>query len=346
MFRIAMIGPGSICRTYAEALKGSDKVEICAIAGRDTEKGRTMAEEYHVPYYIDQDAMYETEKPDAVLICTPTFTHEEMVRRAIKNRVHVMCEKPFVLDVETAKVLVAEAEEAGIKLMVMHVIRFWPEYVKIKSMIEAGEIGEVKNVYLNRLSSHPTWATWHRDPKKSGGGLYDLHIHDVDYLYHVFGPVESVYAVGKQEDSGCFNNVSTVMKFANGVSAVVEGFMDTTGAFGFTTNVRVNGSKAAVEVLNKSVYLEDGSLGKTNQFVIYPKDEPAQLAELEKYNPYAREVEYFAECVMQNKEIETVPNEDVVEVLNILAGIQKSLETGEVVRFGFSTHYTNPEKHI
>ena len=240
MFQIAIIGPGSICRTYMEALKTSEQVKVTAISGRDTEKGRSMAAEYGLPYYVDLEEMYRTEQLDAVLICTPTFTHEEMVRKAIANKVHIMCEKPFVLDADIAEQLFAEAKAADVRMMVMHVVRFWPEYVKMKEMIRTGALGDIKNVYLNRLSSHPTWATWHRDPEKSGGGLYDLHIHDVDYLYHVFGKVDSVYAVGKQEDSGCFNNVSTVMKFACGVSAVVEGFMDTTGAFGFTTNVRIH----------------------------------------------------------------------------------------------------------
>ena len=144
MFRIAIIGPGSISRTYAEALKTSEKVEIVAIAGRDTEKGRAMAAEYQVPYYIDQEKMYATETIDAVLICTPTFTHEEMVRRAISHRIHIMCEKPFVLDSEIAETLIAEAKDAGVTLMVMHVVRFWPEYRKIKELFETGELGTIK----------------------------------------------------------------------------------------------------------------------------------------------------------------------------------------------------------
>lgn len=331
MFQIAIIGPGSICRTYAEALKTSKKVKIVAIAGRDTEKGRSMAAEYGVPYYIDQDEMYEKESLDAVLICTPTYTHEEMVRRAISHGVHIMCEKPFVLDEGTAENLIKEAEDAGLKLMVMHVVRFWPEYEKVKEMIRSGALGEIKNVYLNRLSSHPTWAVWHRDPKKSGGGLYDLHIHDIDYLYDVFGSVESVYAVGKQEESGCFNNVSTVLKFKNGVSAVVEGFMDITGSFGFTTNVRVNGSEASVEMLSKNVYLADESIGKANKLVLYEKESSPVIIEPDRYNPYAAETEYFAECVRNNTEITRVPNDDVVNVLKILKAIQESLEQGTTV---------------
>ncbi len=331
MFQIVIIGPGAICRTYLEALKNSNKVAVKAIVGRDTEKGRAMAAEYGLPYYTDQDIMYQEERPDAVLICTPTFTHEEMVRRAITHGVHVMCEKPFVLDAEAAKQLIAEADAAGIKLMVMQVVRFWPEYRKIKQMIESGELGEIKNVYLNRLSSHPTWATWHRDPKKSGGGLYDLHIHDIDFLYHVFGKIESVYAVGKQEETGCFNNVSTILKFKNGVSAVAEGFMDITGAFAFTTNVRVNGSAASVEMLNKQICLSSGENGKTNGLMVYRKDSDAEITNVEPYDPYAKETEYFAECIQKDLSIEAVPNEDVIEVLRILAAIEESLKSETII---------------
>lgn len=331
MFQIVIIGPGEICRTYLEALKDSETVAVKAIAGRDTEKGRAMAANYGLPYYTDQNEMYKKENPDAVLICTPTYTHEEMVRRAIAHGVHVMCEKPFVLDSEIAKTLITEADAAGIKLMVMHVVRFWPEYRMIKQMIEAGELGEIKNVYFNRLSSHPTWASWHRDPQKSGGGLYDLHIHDIDFLFHVFGKVESVYAVGKQEETGCYNNVSTVLKFKNGISAVAEGFMDMTGAFAFTTNIRINGCAASVEMLNKQVFLASGETEKTDRLAVYRKDCSVEFPKVETYDPYALETEYFAECVQTDRSVEMVPNEDVVYVLEVLEAIQNSLETGKII---------------
>jgi len=330
MFRIVIIGPGSICRTYLEALKESSKVEVCALAGRDTKKGRDFAEEYGLSYYVDQEDMYREVCPDAVLICTPTHTHEEMVRNAIAHGVHVMCEKPIVLRADAAENLIRAAGNAGVRLMVMQVVRFWPEYAKTKELISCGELGEIKNVYLNRLSAHPTWCTWHRDPEKSGGGLYDLHIHDIDYLYHVFGPVKSVYAVGKQEDSGCFNNVSTVLRFESGETAVVEGFMDMTGDYEFTTNMRINGSEASVEMVNKIVYL-DGEEVKAAHMVLYKKDGSVEHIRTEKYDPYQKEVEYFASCVQKDRETEMVMNCDVTAVLRVLEAIQESLLTGERV---------------
>lgn len=322
MFRIGLIGPGSIGRTYAEALKTSDTVEISAMSGRDTKKGRDMAEEYGVPYYTDPETMFRLERPDGVLICTPTFTHEEIVRKAISFGIPVMCEKPFVLRSETAERLFSEADRAKVPLMVMQVVRFWPEYLKIKELIGSGALGTIKNVYVSRLSAHPTWTRWHKDPEKSGGGLYDLNIHDIDYLYSVFGPVTGVYSVGAKEPTGCYNNVSTVMRFKRGGSAVAEGFMDMTGEYPFSTNVRICGEKASVEYRNRA----DG-------LILYETGKAPQVLKPEPYNPYQKETEYFADCVRNHRATDLVPPEDVISVLRILEAITESLETGNVVRF-------------
>ena len=121
------------------------------------------------------------------------------------------------------------------------------------------------------------------------------------------------------------------MRFKSGVSAVVEGFMDITGQFGFTTNVRVNGSEASVEMLNKAVYLADGQTGKANNLVIYRKDSDPELVNVEKYDPYAREVEYFADCVQAAAETAMVAESGVIQVLSILAAIRQSLEEERVI---------------
>lgn len=330
MFKVVIIGPGSIAGTYAEALKDSETVKITAVLGHREESAKAFSQRYSVPYYLDAEEMYSTEKPDAVLICTPTFTHEELVKKAVQKGVHIMCEKPFVLDAETAQQLFSMAEGNNVRIMVMQVVRFWPEYVKIKQIVDSGTLGGIINVYANRLSAHPDWCSWHKDPQKSGGGLYDLHIHDIDYLYHLFGRVDTVYATGKQTDSGCWNNVSTILNFACGVSAVAEGFMDITGAWPFSTNLRINGTEAALEYINKQICTANGENYKADSLTVYPKDSEVYIARPDRYNPYRVETEYFANCVMNNKPNDTVPSSDVVNILRILSAIEKSLSTGTV----------------
>ena len=66
------------------------------------------------------------------------------------------------------------------------------------------------------IRDSPNWTQWHRDPNKSGGGLFDLHLHDIDFMQYLFGRVKSVYAVGKASETGCWNFVMTTLKFENG----------------------------------------------------------------------------------------------------------------------------------
>ena len=330
MLKIAIIGPGSIAGTYAQALADSATAKITAVLGHREQSAQAFSQKYGIPYYTDAQQMYRTAKPDAVLVCTPTFTHGEIVKTAIAHGVHIMCEKPFVTDAATAQQLFDLAAEKGVRLMVMQVVRFWPEYVHIKQLLDSGKAGKVHNVYLNRLSAHPDWCTWHKDPKKSGGGLYDLHIHDIDWLCHAFGRVKSVYAVGKKTHSGCWNNVSSTLRFENGTTAIAEGFMDITGEWSFSTNIRINSEYMAIEHLNKTVYNSKVNKEKINNLVIYHKDQPPQIADVPQYNPYRAECEYFARCVKENGPFSLVPASEVVHVLKVLAAIEKSLESGLV----------------
>lgn len=299
-FRIGIIGPGSICVTYGNALKASDTVSLACICGRDTEKGRKTAERFQVPYYTDQEQMYRNEALDGVLICTLTYTHEEMVRRALARRVPVMCEKPLALDAETARRLVAEAADADVPFMVMQVVRFWPEYRALARLIRSGQLGRIKNVYMSRLSSHPDW---------------------LDFLYSVFGPAETVYAIGDREENGCFNNVSTCLRFSSGVPAVAEGFMDMTGDFPFSASFRVNGERASVVYESR-----DGAM------TLYKADKPGEELEIPRYDPYREETEYFADCVRSKKETALIPGTDVISVLELLDAVKESLVSGKAVR--------------
>lgn len=320
-FRIGIIGPGSICVTYGNALKASDTVSLACICGRDTEKGRKTAERFQVPYYTDQEQMYRNEALDGVLICTPTYTHEEMVRRALARRVPVMCEKPLAL--------MQRRPGGWWRTQRTQTFPLWSCRWSVSGrntgpwarLIRSGQLGRIKNVYMSRLSSHPDWTVWHRDPEKSGGGLYDLHIHELDFLYSVFGPAETVYAIGDREENGCFNNVSTCLRFSSGVPAVAEGFMDMIGDFPFSASFRVNGERASVVYESR-----DGAM------TLYKADKPGEELEIPRYDPYREETEYFADCVRSKKETALIPGTDVISVLELLDAVKESLVSGKAVR--------------
>jgi predicted dehydrogenase len=102
---------------------------------------------------------------------------------------HVLLEKPFCLDIKQAEELISLAEQKKKILMVGHVVRFMPPYQKLKQWIDSKEFGELIFLSLSRFSGLPGWGQWKEKQVKStsGGALFDLVIHDIDFANYVLG---------------------------------------------------------------------------------------------------------------------------------------------------------------
>lgn len=331
MLKAGIIGTGFIGNAHAEAYHNANNVELVALVDVNEETGIKAAEKHNVKYYKDAEQMLKSEEIDIVDICLPTFLHEEYVMLAAKYKKHIICEKPFTLTVESAQRMIDATKQAGVKFMIAQVIRFWPEYAVIKDYFDEDKIGDLKMVYANRLAQHPNWTVWHKDPQKSGGGLFDLHLHDIDYMCYLFGKVESVYAMGWQSETGCWNHVMSNIKFKNGKFAVVEGAFDMTENYPFTMSFRAVGSEGTINYNFVAGFNLENVGGATRNTVYFKNGQEPDALKIEEYDAYQKEIEYFANCIINDNPIEVVSPEDSKDVLTVIQAIQKSLETGELV---------------
>src|SRR5204862_6098197 len=121
--------------------------------------------------------------------------HYEMVMAAAGAGKQVVCEKPLARTLEQGQAMVAACRRAGVRLLVAHVVRFFPEYALARSLVVEGRIGRPGVLRLARGSYRPKKprGNWFLDVEKSGGLLLDLMIHDFDYARWVGGEVGSVY---------------------------------------------------------------------------------------------------------------------------------------------------------
>lgn len=332
MLHIALIGAGFIGGAHAEAYQHIKQAVLTAVVDANEKSGREIAEKYHASYYKTADEMFEQEQIDVVDVCLPTFLHEEFVLRAIKNKKHVICEKPITLTMESLDRMIEAAKEAEVKFMVAQVIRFWPEYEKIKEMIDRKELGEVKLVYANRIAQHPNWTNWHRLPENSGGGLYDLHLHDIDVLINLFGEVDSVYAVGSKSQTGCYNYVTTSLKFKNGVAAVAEGIFEMTENYPFTMSMRVVGSEKAAEYIMKAGFNLEDVAGSNRNLVLFANGKTPEKLAVDEVDAYQKELQYFIDGVENKHDLSICSIDSSKYVLETILAIKQSLETGEAVK--------------
>ena len=162
-------------------------------------------------------------------------------------------------------------KENNVRFMVGQVARWWPEFTVIKDYLDKDKLGKIHMIYEKRLAQHPNWATWHRDPSKSGGGLYDLNIHDIDFLYSLFGLPEKVYAIGWKSPSGCWNHITSSLTWADGTNATCETSLEMTGNYPFSIEFRGTGDKGTLEyTLAAGFNIKDGEAG--SKFMLYPAE--------------------------------------------------------------------------
>jgi predicted dehydrogenase len=330
MLKVGIIGAGFIGKKHANAYKTLNNLEIIGVSEVNEKAGRQYADEYNCAYFQDAESLVKREDIDIVDICLPTFLHEKYVIMAAEHGKHVLCEKPFTLTLESADRILEAVDKAKVTLMVAQVVRFWPEYVMIKQYYDSGKLGGIKMVYANRLAQHPNWSDWFKDVRKSGGGLFDLHLHDVDYMRYLLGPVESVYATGKQSENGAWNHVVTCMNFKSGSRACVEGAYEMTENYPFTTTLRAVGLEGTIDY-NFSAGFNLENIGDAkSKFVYYKNGSNPEMLQVEQKDPYANEIEYFVNCIAERKKPKIILPAESREVLEIMLAIQKSLETGEI----------------
>lgn len=330
MVNVAIVGAGFMGKTHLAAYQAMKNVKVTAVCDLGEAAGRALAEAAGCPWYADGEAMLAGAPVDVVDICLPTFLHEQYVLLAARNKKHVICEKPVTLSMESLDRMLATVFEAGVQFAVGQAVRLWPEYVKAKELYDAGELGTVKYARASRLSVHPQWSEWYRRPENSGGGLFDLHLHDVDYLCFLFGKVKQVYAVGQKNDVGCWNHVASSLTFENGVQATAEGIIEMPKGFPFTMELNVVGDAKAVSYrMRAGANLEDVA-SAVRETWLYGGDAP-ELLDIDPYDAYQRELEDFIGHIEAGTPITSITPQDIRHVLSVILAIRTSLESGRTV---------------
>jgi predicted dehydrogenase len=210
MKKVAILGFGFMGMTHAENILKNSDLELVAIVDKNpnaVEEKLLSASGNFAVGAIDQDKLekvrrytsiddcLEFEEADAVHICVHTDLHYEMTRKVLLHGKHVFLEKPFCLDMRQADTLIRLAREKDKILMVGHVVRFMPPYQKLKAYIDKRTFGELKFLSLSRFTGVPAWGEW-KDRRvsfgSSGGALFDLLIHDIDYVNYILGKPGSI----------------------------------------------------------------------------------------------------------------------------------------------------------
>lgn len=206
--------------SYADSLKKLKDVEIAGIFDDDAARGKEAAKKYQTTHYAVQEEFLALEM-DAVIICSENVRHKEMVLSAAKAGKHILCEKPIATNIEDAQEMIDVCEEYGVILQIAFPVRFSAPILRLKELIDSGELGEIIAFRTTNRGQNP--GGWFIEQAQSGGGaVLDHTVHMVDIMRWYLGKeitevnaiVDSYFHGVEIDDAGLLT-----LEFENGVIA-------------------------------------------------------------------------------------------------------------------------------
>ncbi|MBB4291474.1 myo-inositol 2-dehydrogenase/D-chiro-inositol 1-dehydrogenase [Rhizobium leguminosarum] len=249
MLKVAVLGAGRIGQIHAANVAASAQAELVVVADPVEATASSTAQKLNCEFSVDPYAVIGRSDVDAVVIGTPTDTHVPLTLVALKAGKAVLCEKPLDLDQDKANAAIVEIEKSGRPFMLAFNRRFDPSASEIKRAIEAGEIGDVRQVIITSRDPSPPPADYIR---RSGGIFKDMLIHDFDMARWLLGeePVE-VFAMGNclvDRDIAQLNDYDTtmvIMRTASGKQCHINTCRH--ASYGHDQRIEVFGSKGMLQ---------------------------------------------------------------------------------------------------
>ncbi len=195
--KFAIIGAGAIAQTHAQVFELTTAANLVGVADIRLDAAQAMAESAKCKSYGSYQKLANDQADlDAVIICTPPTTHPEIAIYFINRGVHVLCEKPFSIDLESAEKMYEAARKQGVVLTMASKFRYITDVIKAKSIVQSGILGDVvlfENAFTSRVDMTNRW---NANPELSGGGvLIDNGTHSVDIMRYFLGPLKEIQVV-------------------------------------------------------------------------------------------------------------------------------------------------------
>ena len=311
---VAVVGLGFMGATHLKAWRQVPGVRVAAVVSADEAKlagdlsavgGNlgTGGERFDFTevrkYKTNQEALRDP-KIDAVDICLPTYLHESTAIAALTAGKHVLLEKPMGLNCESAERIRRCAEITKRTLMVGQVVRFVTAYRSAADWLRTA--GPVRFAMVRRRCAAPGWSSWLGDKARSGGGVFDLLIHDIDFCVSLWGMPEAVRATGYESLAAGIDVIHAELQYELRPPVIVTGGWYPPASYPFSMDFTIATDADTVEY--------------------YPDDA----------DPFAAELAYFAACVRHGRQPDLCPPAQSAQAVALMRFILESRErNGEFV---------------
>ena len=324
--KFAILGMGRIGKVHADTILANSDAELASIYDPINNEINSLQKRYSCQQMSLED-IANNDQIKGVLICTPTDTHVDLIKRFLHTKKAVFCEKPLDLNLRKVKNLVQLVIASKSQVMLGFKRRFDPHFIKLKAHLTKKEIGVVEQIIITSRDPNPPTIEY---IKKSGGLFKDMAIHDLDMaVFLADEKIHSITALGsnfvskKIEQVGDYDTASILMKTFSGKQISIINSRRAT--YGYDQRVEVHGSKGILKVNNPT--LSEIELAKDAGTT---KDRLHYFFMTRYKDAYKNQIDYFVDCIKKR----SMPKPDSYDgyyALYLAENALKSARTGRTV---------------
>jgi predicted dehydrogenase len=286
MIKIGILGCGKIAHRFVKGAQETSNSTVIACAARELDRAQEFANQYSIEYVYDNyDNLVKNPEVHAVYIATPPFMHEEQIRLCLEHNKHVISEKPFVSNRQISDELFEIAKSKGLVLMEANKTVFTPTWVDIKRKLDDKAIGEVMYAEGSYTYRFPIDDHWVFDPKRMGGGMFDVGVYPLTVSLYLFGlDIKRMTKMSLINSKGSDDLTNMLIEFNNKKMVSVK------GGIGLETDnhYTIYGSEGKIRCPRFS---------KSPYYFIEKYGYPEETIKFEFNSEFAFEIEHFAKCI-------------------------------------------------
>lgn len=303
MLKIGVIGIGNMGKNHARILSNISSVKLVGIADINEKNGMSLAKKLRTKFYKDYKLLIANENLNAISICVPTSYHYEVTKYCLNNNLHVLLEKPIASNISQGSTLIKLAKTKRLSLLVGHIERFNPAIIKVKDMIDKGDLGKVTVIMCRRVGGFPPQI-------KDANIAVDLAIHDIDITNYLLNETPLRIYVNKQKNhiQQREDSVEFFLKYkktsayiqANWISPVKIRKLNITGTEGYLELDYIT-QRIEFYKSNYSKFME--ATKDFSDYVLRFSDPDRINISVAKKEPLKEELMFFIDSVLNNKPI-------------------------------------------
>ena len=330
-YRIGIVGTGGISQHHGRAIKAVENAELCAICDVSPQALERFGSEFQLESrYLDLEEMLKAENLDIAIVSTWGSLHAEITKRIAATRKvrAILCEKPISLNAAECREMFEAANASNILLAEAFKIRFHPQHIRAKELVEEGAIGELRNIRSTFTiavdpENRKPELNWRFNRQQGGGAVYDLGCYNIHQARFIAGaePVR-LYAVGHfGEASEVDESTAVLLEFPGDVAAQFS----LSHCYHSSQYVEISGTRGTIRI-QEAWNNEDSPVA----IQLYTRDGIQQF-DFEPVNQFIPQLEHLCEC-LESGTPHRIPPENSLGNMRVIDAIFESIKTRQPVK--------------